>query len=443
MVFVLGEGLKIFFMRYEPLPASFFAANRARLMAQLPAGALAVLHSNDVMPTNADGTMGFCQNSDLYYLCGVDQEETVLLLFPAARDPKKREVLLVRETNDQLRLWEGDKLTKDAARALSGVSTVLWTSDFERTLRDFLWEAQSVYLDLNEHARADTPVVSRSRRFVDELRRDYPLHTLARLAPLLHRQRMIKAPEEIEAIARATRPTEAGFRRLLRFVRPGVTEYEIEAELLHEYVRGRSRGFSYPPIIASGANACVLHYVENNATCGDGELLLLDVAAEYAYYRSDMTRTIPVNGRFSPRQRAVYDAVARVLRGCSALLRPGLHPADYNKAAALLMENELIGLGLLDAEEVRNQNPEAPLYRRYFMHGMSHHIGLDVHDVSDPALPFAAGMVLTVEPGIYIREEGLAVRLENLIVIGENGNRDLMEGVPLESADIEAAMAQQ
>ena len=427
-------------MRYTPLPADFFACNRERLTAQLPAKSLAILHANDVMPTNADGTMGFVQNSDLYYLCGIGQEDTVLLLCPQALDPKRREMLFVRETSELLQVWEGAKLSKEAARKASGIENVHWLGDLERILRELALESETIYLNLTEHARASSPVQTREARMVDEMKSRFPLHQFARLAPILHRLRMVKAHQEIEAIRAATRVTEAGFRRLLGFVQPGVLEFEVEAELLHEYTRGRSRGFSYPPIVASGANACVLHYVENDAQCKDGDLLLLDVAAEHAYYRSDMTRTIPVNGRFSDRQRDVYNAVLRVLRACSSLLRPGLLPRDYAAEAAKVMEAELIGLGLIDAEEVKQQNPDAPLLRKYFMHGMSHHIGLDVHDVHDPSLPYAAGMILTVEPGIYIREEGLAVRLENLIVIGESGNEDLMADVPIEAEEIEALM---
>lgn len=427
-------------MRYEPLPAAFFASNRERLASRLPAKSLAILNANDVMPTNADGTMGFVQNSDLYYLCGIDQEDTVLLLCPSALDPKRREILFVRETNEMLQIWEGAKLSREQARAVSGIQSVHWLGDLERILRELALESEMLYLNLNEHTRASSLVQSRDARLAEEMKRQFPLHQFGRLAPLLHHLRMVKSSEEIEAIREATRTTEAGFRRLLGFVKPGVLEYEVEAELLHEYIRGRSRGFSYPPIVASGANACVLHYVENNARCQDGELLLLDVAAEYAYYRSDMTRTIPVGGRFTRRQREVYDAVLRVLRGCSSLLRPGLLPRDYQGQASALMEAELIGLGLLDAQEVKRQNPDEPLSRKYFMHGMSHHIGLDVHDVQDPSLPYAEGMILTVEPGIYIREEGLAVRLENLIVIGAGGNEDLMAEVPIEAAEIEALM---
>jgi Xaa-Pro aminopeptidase len=427
-------------MRYVQLPASFFAANRQRLSTLLPERALAVLNANDIMPTNADGTMGFCQNSDLYYLSGVDQEDTILVLFPSARDPKRREVLFVRETNELLATWEGAKISKEEARAVSGIENVLWLGDFERIFREMMFEAETVCLNLNEHLRADSPVQTRDRRFVERVQSQFPLHRTARLAPLLHRLRMIKSPQEIEAIREATRTTEAGFRRLLSFVKPGVTEYEIEAELAHEYIRRRSRGFSFPPIIASGLNACVLHYLENNATCHDGELLLLDVAAEYAYYHSDMTRTIPVDGRFTPRQRQVYDAVLRVLRACSTMLRPGVIPSECQDEVNKVMESELIGLGLLDADAVKNQDPDQPLRKKYFMHGVSHHIGLDVHDVYDPALPYAQGMVLTVEPGIYIHEEGFAVRLENLILIGKDGNEDLMQNVPIEADEIEELM---
>lgn len=427
-------------MRYVQLPASSFQANRERLMAQLPEKAVAILNSNDIMPTNADGTMGFCQNADLYYLSGIDQEDTVLVLFPSARDPKRREVLFVRETNEYLATWEGAKLTKPEATAVSGIESVFWLSDMQRVFREMMNEANTVYLNLNEYPKFSNPVQTRDLRFLAELRQQYPLHSYARLAPLLYPLRMVKSPEEVEAIREATRTTEAGFRRLLGFVKPGVTEYEVEAELAHEYIRRRSRGFSYPPIIATGLNACVLHYLENNATCKDGDLLLLDVAAEYANYRSDMTRTIPVNGRFTPRQKEVYNAVLRVLRACTSMLRPGVMPSAYQDEVNYIVEKELIGLGLLDAEAVKNQDPDKPLYRKYFMHGVSHHIGVDVHDVFDASLPYGEGMVLTVEPGIYIREEGFAVRLENLILIGKDGNEDLMASVPIEADEIEELM---
>lgn len=427
-------------MRYVQLPASFFAANRKKLAAQLPEKSVAILNANDIMPTNADGTMGFWQNSDLYYLCGVDQEETILLLCPSAREEEDREILFLRETSELISIWEGDKLTKEQARAVTGIQKVHWLGEFDRVLSNVLFESDTVYLNLNEHRRAATDVESRDRRFIARLQHEFPLHRFARLAPLLHQMRMIKSGEEMGAIRTATDITAAGFERLLKFIKPGVQEFEVEAELAHEYLRRRSRGFAYTPIIASGKNACVLHYIENNAECKDGELLLMDVAAEYANYFSDMTRTVPVNGRFTPRQRDVYNAVLRVLRRCSEMLRPGVIHKEYQDEVNKIVESELIGLGLLNKDEVEKQDPDAPLYKKYFMHGVSHHIGLDVHDVADPNLPLAEGMILTVEPGIYIREEGFAVRLENLIYIGKSGNEDLMANVPLEADDIEAAM---
>ena len=434
--------------RYNPIDSALFTLNRERLSALLPPGALAIFNSNDVMPTNADGTMAFRQNNDIFYLSGVDQEESVLLIFPGARDPKRREILFVRETSELLAVWEGAKLDKDAARAISGIANVRWTSDLPQILRELALEAQTIYLNQNEHARASIVVETRDARFLKEIQRDFPLHPLGRLAPLMHGLRMIKSTLEIEAIQTACDTTAAGFERLLTFIKPGTSEFEIEAELLHEYTRGRSRGFAYTPILASGANACVLHYIENNAICRDGELILMDVAAEYGNYNSDMTRTIPVNGRFTPRQRAVYDAVTRVFRACAQMLKPGILLRDYQRDAEALMEDELIGLGLMSADQKRDPNSRGdvrdeatpPAFRKYFMHGVSHHIGLDVHDVNDPNVPLAPGMVLTIEPGIYIREENLAVRTENIVVIEASGARDLMAGVPIEADDIEARM---
>ncbi len=434
--------------RYTSLDPALFVANRERLAALLPAGALAILGANDVLPTNADGVMNFRQNNDLYYLSGVDQEESVLLLFPDARDANRREILFVRETSELLAVWEGAKLDKAGARAIAGLKNVRWLSDLPGILRELALESRVIYLNQNEHARASVVTETRDARMVKAIQRDFPLHPLGRLAPLLHQLRMIKSPLEIEAIQVATDTTGRGFERLLKFIEPGVTEYQIEAELLHEYVRGRSRGFAYQPILAAGGNACVLHYIENNQECQDGELILMDVAAEYGNYHSDMTRTVPVNGRFTPRQRAVYDAVTRILRACCSMLKPGVLLKDYQREVEALMEDELIGLGLITADQKRDPSAKGdvrdddapPAFRKYFMHGVSHHIGLDVHDVFDPATPLAPNMVLTVEPGIYIREENLAVRLENIVVIGADGNQDLMADVPIEADDIEARM---
>lgn len=429
-------------MRYEPADARLFSRNRSRLAGQLKPNSICILHSNDVMPTNADGTLPFKQNSDLYYLSGIDQEESVLVLFPDAADEDEREILFVRETNEHIAVWEGEKLSKEKATQLSGVHNVQWTGSLDACIHRLVQQAGNIYLNTNEHLRAEVSVETRDARFLKKCQAAFPLHQYERLAPLMHRLRTIKQPEEIDMIRRACGITEAGFRRVLGFVRPGTGEWEIEAEYMHEFLRRKSKGFAYAPIIASGRNACVLHYTENSEVCRDGELLLMDVAAEYGNWNSDMTRTIPVNGRFTRRQRDVYDAVLRVMRQCNAVLRPGTTPKAYQQQALEFMEEELIGLGLIDVGEAKQQDKSKPLVRKYFMHGTSHHLGLDVHDVSPAHQPFAEGMVFTIEPGIYIPEEKLGIRLENNFVIGRKGNTDLMEDIPIEPDEIESLMAQ-
>lgn len=427
-------------MRYQPLPAETFIEARRRLAAKLEPRSLVIVHSNDVMPTSADGTMGFSQNSDLFYLTGVDQEESILVLFPDAGDEKQREMLFVRETSEYIAVWEGEKLTKEQATARSGIKQVHWLQEFETIFRQVMCQAGQVFLNANEHPRAKIEVESRELRFARRCLNEYPLHSYGRLAPLMHELRVIKSDHELGALKEAIRITDQGFRRLLKFVKPGVHEFEVEAELAHEYLRNRASGFAYPPIIASGGNACVLHYVTNDAPCMDGELLLLDVAARYGNYNADLTRTIPVNGRFTDRQRAVYNAVLRVFRACCQMLRPGVIIHDYQKEVGKLMEAELIGLGLLKAEDVAKQDPDKPLFKKYFPHGTSHHLGLDVHDVGNTWKPIQPGMVFTIEPGIYIREEKLGVRLENNILIGADKNIDLMADIPIEPDEIEAFM---
>lgn len=430
-------------LRYQPLPAELFTQNRQRLYAQIPSRSLVILHANDVLPTNADGSMGFVQNSDLFYLSGIDQEETILMLFPDAPDPKHRELLFVRETNEHIAVWEGEKLTKEQAKERSGIERVHWLSDFEMNFRILMCQAEHVYLNSNEHPRATIPTETREMRFTQRCLREYPLHDYQRLAPIMHDLRCVKCDHEITALNEAIRITGDGFQRLLKFVKPGVQEFEIEAELSHEFIRQRARGFAYTPIIASGANACVLHYITNHCQCQDGELLLLDVAANYGNYNADLTRTIPVNGKFTPRQRQVYDAVLRVFRKCCQMLKPGVIIREYQENVGKLMEKELLGLGLLTQEDIDKQDPDRPAYKKYFPHGTSHHLGIDVHDVGHTWKPVQAGMVFTVEPGIYIREEKLGVRLENNILIGENGNTDLMAHIPIEADDIEALMRKQ
>jgi len=427
-------------MKYERIDKRLFIENRRRLAERLLPNSIAVFNSNDIMPTSADGTMPFKQNADLFYLTGVDQEETILLLYPDAKEVKYREILFVRETNEHIAIWEGHKLTKEEATEVSGIRTVLWTSEFEKVFNTLMGDAEHLYLNTNEHPRAEVVVETRDARFIKWCQERYPLHSYRRLAPIMRDLRAVKSDIEIALMQKACKITEAGFRRVLRFVKPGVKEYEIEAEYAHEFLRHGSRGFAYTPIIASGANACVLHYIANDQVCQDGDLLLMDVGAEYANYASDMTRTIPVNGRFTPRQRQVYDAVLRVMRGAMDMLRPGNTLDEYHAAVGELMTKELVDLGLLTMDEVKNQNPEWPAYKKYFMHGTSHHLGLDVHDVGDKYRKFEPGMVFTCEPGIYIREEGLGIRLENDVVITENGLLDLMADIPLEAEEIEEIM---
>lgn len=429
-------------MKYTPLSGAAYTGHRKRFSAQLSPGALAVFNSNDIMPTNADGTMPFRQNNDLLYLCGVDQEESTLVIFPDAHNRAHREILFLKETNEEIAIWEGAKLTKAEATALSGIETVYWNSEFEKVLSLLMAEASCVYLNSNEHTRAKVEVETRDARFGKWLRDKYPLHRYERSAPIMHRIRAVKSDEEIRQMQKACDITEKGFRRILKMVKPGVYEYEIQAEFAHEFLMNRSRGFAYEPIIASGFNACVLHYIANNKECKDGDVILMDVGAEYGNYAADMTRCVPVNGKFSERQREVYNAVVRVMRGAMKLLRPGVFLADYHKQVGLLMETELLSLGLLSPEEIAAQNPAWPAYKKYFMHGTSHFIGLDVHDVGLWNLPIEAGNVFTVEPGIYIPEENLGIRLENDILITDTGFVDLMEHIPLEADEIEALMAE-
>ena len=427
-------------MRYDSIPSQLFIRNRDKLRQLLKPSSVVIVHANDIYPTNADGTMSFNQNNDLFYLSGIDQEETVLFLMPDAVDPKQREILFVRETNDHIAVWEGAKLTKEQVREVSGIERVEWSHTFDGFLQQLIPQAEHVYLVTNEYLRVCVDVQTRNARFIRDCQARYPLHRYERLAPLMHRLRITKEPEEIALIQQACDITEAGFRRLLGFIKPGVGEWEIEAELLHEFVRRKSRGFAYAPIIGSGASACVLHYIENDKICQDGELVLLDVAAEYAGWNSDLTRTVPVNGKFTKRQREVYDAVLRVFRGAADILRPGVTPMDYQNHTVEMMERELIDLGLFTLKEAKEQGPDKPLLKKYYPHSTSHHMGLDVHDVSPPHEPISEGMVLTIEPGIYLREEGFGIRLENDFLIGKDRNIDLMANIPIEADEIEALM---
>lgn len=429
-------------MKYEQLQSSLFIKNRKKFMAHMKPGSLAVFNSNDIYPISADSTMPFQQHRDIFYLSGVDQEESILLLFPDASNKKYQEVLFVKETNEHIAVWEGAKLTKSKATEVSGVKTVRWLSDFEKVFFDLMTEAETIYFNTNEHYRQAVETQTREDRFILKCKADFPAHQCAKSNPILQKIRGEKEPEELELLQKACDITEKGFRRILNFTKPGVWEYELEAEYLHEFLRRRSRGFAYTPIIASGNNANVLHYIENNNICEDGELILMDVGAEYANYSSDMTRTIPVNGKFTPRQKEVYEAVLRVKNAATKMLVPGTIWAEYHKEVGKIMTSELLGLGLLDKEDVQNENKDWPAYKKYFMHGTSHHMGLDTHDYGELKTPMKANMVFTVEPGIYIPDEKMGIRLEDDVVIQEKGAPfNLMRNIPIEADEIEELMA--
>jgi Xaa-Pro aminopeptidase len=427
-------------MRHTPIDSELFAANRRRLVQQLPAGSLAIVHAADVLPTSGDGTLKIHPASDLFWLSGIEQEESVLVLFPDANDPANREILFLRQPNEHLATWEGHKLTKERAQELSGVKRVRWLADLPAALHALMCEAERVYLNANEHERAAYEVEDRDLRMARGLIRRYPLHRYERLAPLLRRVRAVKTPAEVALLRRAVDITDAGLRRLMAALKPGVMEYELEAELACEFIRRRGR-MAYEPIVGSGPNACVLHYLDNDQECRDGDLLLVDVGASYANYAADLTRTYPVNGRFTPRQRAVYEAVLRVLRSSIARAVPGTSLREWKRAAQVEMAEELVGLGLITAEEAAQDSAEEPACRKFFMHGLGHSLGLGVHDIAPLDGPLEPGWVITVEPGIYIPAEGLAVRLENDVLVTENGPVDLCEHVPIEPDAIEALLA--
>ena len=428
-------------MKYHPIDKSLFIKNRKNFAAQMKPNSLAVFNSNDIYPISADSTMPFAQHRDIFYLSGVDQEESILVLFPDCPNPKHRELLFLKETNEHIAIWEGEKLTKEAAFNTSGIKTVYWLKDMEKIMFEMMTQCDTVYINTNEHYRANVDTETREDRFTKWLKDRYPAHSVAKSNPILQRLRSVKDPLELDLMQQACNITEKGFRRILNFVKPGVWEYNIEAEFMHEFLNNRSKGFAYTPIIASGNNANVLHYVENNQECKAGDLILLDVGAEYANYASDMSRTIPVSGKFTKRQREVYDAVNRVKNDASKLLVPGTLWGEYHVEVGKLMTSELLGLGLLDKADVQNENPDWPAYKKYFMHGTSHHIGLDTHDYGILTEPMQANMVFTVEPAIYIPEEGFGIRLEDDLVIQENGEPfNLMRNIPIEAEEIEEIM---
>ena len=427
-------------MKYTTIDSQLFIENRQRFAAKLKPKSIAFLNANDEMPRNGDANFLYRQNSDLFYLSGIDQEQTILVLFPDAPLPRYKEILFVRKTNEHIAIWEGHKYTKDEARAASGIQSVYWLEDYNSIIPMLMNHCENVYVNINENDRFASEVPYRDLRFAQSMKSMYAGHNFERLGPLLASLRAIKHDIEIKLMQKAMDITEKAFRKVMRFVKPGVMEYEIEAEYMHEFLRKGSRGFAYTPIIASGFSACVLHYIDNDKPCNDGDLLLMDVGAEYGNYNADMTRCIPVNGKFSPRQREVYNAVLRVMKGAKALLKPGVFLHDYHKNVGELMSKELVDLKLITMDDVKNQSSEWPAYKKYFMHGTSHFLGLDVHDVGDWRQPVVAGNVFTVEPGIYIREESLGIRIENNIVITADGNTDMFDQFAIEVEEIESMM---
>ena len=425
-------------MKYHKIPSKLFTNNREAFAQKMKENSLAVVCSNDQMPTNADGTMPFKQNSDLFWLCGVDQEESRLLICKD-KNGGVQEFLFLKKTSELIAIWEGAKLDKKQAYKTSGINDVFWNDDFDSVFDKIIKQYDNVYLNSNEHSRAASVVETQTDRFNKWCKGKYSKNYY-KMAPILHQLRAIKQDIEIELMQKACNITEKGFKRVLEFVKPGVMEFEIEAEYMHEFLRSRSKGFAYEPIIASGRNACVLHYIDNNQECKDGDVILMDVGAEYANYASDMTRCIPVNGTFTDRQKKVYNAVLQVMKEATNMLRPGVLLAEYHKEVGKIMEDQLLGLGLISKHDIQKQDSKSPAYRKYFMHGTSHFLGLDVHDVGLWDQPIQKGMVFTCEPGIYILEESLGIRLENDLLITDEKPFDLMVNIPLEADEIEDLM---
>ncbi len=427
-------------MKYERMANKAFYTNRKKFCSELKENSLVLINSNDEFPRSGDQNHLFKQNADLFYLSGIEQEQSILLLFPDCPNPLYKEVLFLRQTNELIAVWEGHKYTREEAEKASGIKTILWLQEFDAILSSVIFYAENIYLNTNENDRYQHTVPYRDVRFIRQIREKYPLHQYLRAAPIFRNLRAIKSQEEVELISKACNITRDAFFRVLKYVKPGVAEYGIEAEIIHEFIRQRGTGHAYSPIIASGINATILHYNDNNQICRPGDVILMDFGAEYANYNADLSRSIPVNGRFTPRQKEVYNSVMKVMKEATQLLQAGTIWNTYHEEVGKIMTSELIKLGLLDRHDVENQNPAMPLYKRYFMHGTSHHLGLDVHDFAGRYTPFAAGNVLTVEPGIYIPAEGLGIRLENNILITENGNIDLMADIPLEAEHIEELM---
>ena len=428
-------------MKYNALPSSFYCNTRQAFINKLNASSLAIFNSNDIYPIGADSTLPFEQHRDIFYLSGIDQEESILILFPDALEEKHREILFIRKTDEHIAIWEGAKLTKIEAEKISGIQTIYWLEDFTKIFQKLSTQCETFYFNTNEHYRQAVETQTREDRFILWCKNQYPAHSTAKSNPILQQLRSVKTDQEIKQLQIACDITEKGIRRLLSFLKPGVWEYELEAELIHEFIRNRSKGFAYEPIIASGPNANILHYTSNNQQCKAGELVLLDVAAEYGNYSADLTRTLPVSGTFTKRQKSVYNSVLKVKNEATKLLTPGIHWDEFHKEVGKLMTSELLNLGLLDKADIQNEKPENPAYNKYFMHGTSHHLGLNTHDYGLLHLPIEKNMVFTVEPGIYIPEEGFGIRLEDDVVIQQSGDPiNLMKNIPIEIEEIESYM---
>lgn len=427
-------------MKYAPIDPQLFAENRKRFAEMLPPGSMAIFHSNDLMPYSGDAQFPFRQNADLFYLTGIDQEDTILILYPDCPNPQNREVLFLRETNETIAIWEGHKYTREEARTASGIQDVRWNTSFEAVLPVLMAYCRQVYLNINENDRAHSPVPYKDLRFARDMKERYPLHEYRRCAPIMSKLRMVKHDIEVDLIRKACGITRDAFRRVLTFTNPGIYEYEIEAEITHEFLRRRATGHAYSPIIASGASSCVLHYVDNHQVCKDGDILLMDFGADYANYAADLSRTIPVNGKFSDRQKAVYNAVLRVFKEMRSMMRPGAVQEELRMETGKLVQSELLGLGLVDKADIENAPKNKPVWQKYFMHGLGHSLGIDVHDLGDRYTAMQPGNVFTCEPGIYIREEGIGVRIENDILITKDAPIDLMADIPIEADEIEEIM---
>ena len=428
-------------MKYLPVNERLFTNNRKNFVSRIKSNSVAIFHSNDEFPRNGDQTFLFKQNPDFYYLTGIDQEQSILVLYPDCPNQQYKEVLFLRQTSDLIAIWEGHKYTKEEARKASGIESIYWLTEYDAILHSIINYADNIYINTNENDRYAHTVPYRDIRVLESLRTKYPLHKYERAALIMRDLRVVKSDTEIMLTKKACEITRDAFVRVLKFLKPGVAEYEIEAEITHEFLRQRATGNAYNPIIASGKNAIVLHYVDNNQVCKDGDVVLFDFGAEYANYNADMSRSVPVNGRFTKRQRDVYDAVLRVMRAATKMIVAGTVLTQYQDEVGKIMTGDLIDLGLLDKHDVAKQDPKMPLYKKYFMHGTSHHLGLDVHDFASRYKPFEIGNILTCEPGIYIPEEGLGIRIENNILITADGNVDLMADIPVEADHIEEIMA--